>query len=206
MKSTVKNVTFFLSIILLGAVSMNAWAQDQSSAPVVVSAQSEKIPSSGNGFDLEGKFSLGVNATGFYEISNYESIYVNFSTSGIRASGFGFNTLVEYGFTNHITGAVNLGYSRLTYANKFSTATKKNFFIPDIMMHYYFMTDQKIMPYLSFGAGALVSSAGIAPTGNVGGGVRYQVSDEFSVRFGLLYKTAIIHHRGEASLGVAYHF
>lgn len=173
--------------------------------PVVVSAQSEKIPTSVKNYSIEGKYGLGVMATGFYEISNAESLYVDFATSGLRAAGFGFNSFVEYGFSDRITGSIQLGYSRLLYLNKFSTLAHKNFFVGDLMGNYYFINNGKFMPYGTFGVGVM-ASGNVVPTGNVGGGLRYQVNEDFSIRAELLYKTAIIHHRGEGRIGFSYHF
>lgn len=174
--------------------------------PVVVSAQSEKIPTSVKNYSIDGKFGLGVMATGFYELTNYESLYVDFVTSDIKAAGLGFTSFVEYGFSDRITGSLQLGFSRLLYINKFSTTTRKNFFVGDLMGNYYFSNNGKLMPYLTFGVGIMASSGNVAPTGNVGGGLRYQINEDFSLRGELLYKTAIIHHRGEARIGVSYHF
>jgi hypothetical protein len=174
--------------------------------PVVVSAQSEKIPSSVKNYSIDGKYGLGVMVAGFYELSNYESLYVDFVTSDIKAAGLGFTSFVEYGFSDRITGSLQLGFSRLLYINKFSTTSRKNFFVGDLMGNYYFMNNGKIMPYATFGAGLMASSGNVAPTANVGGGLRYQINEELSVRAELIYKTAIIHHRSEGRIGFSYHF
>lgn len=181
-------------------------ATEPTPTPVVVSAQSEKIPTSVKNYSIDGKFGLGVMATGFYEMSNYESLYVDFVTSDIKAAGLGFTSFVEYGFSDRVTGSLQLGFSRLLYINKFSTTSRRNFFVGDLMGNYYFTNNGKLMPYITFGAGIMASSGNVAPTGNVGGGLRYQINEDVSVRAELIYKTAIIHHRGEGRIGFSYHF
>lgn len=154
---------------------------------------------------MKGKKTFGFMGLGYYEISNFESLYVPFATSGMKAAGAGFEGFFEYGFTDNFGLNVALGYDRLLYANKFRTQVKENFFIADITGHYYFNAGDTVHPFIGGGIG-MEASRTIAPTLDVGGGADFMVSDNVSVRFQLLYKTAIIHHRGEAGLGVAYHF
>lgn len=153
----------------------------------------------------KGKKSVGFLGLGYYEISNFESLYVPFATSGIRAAGAGFQGFFEYGAADRFGINFAAGYDRLLYANKFRTQVAENFFLLDVTGHYYFDAG-KVQPFLAGGIGAEISTQGVAPTLDLGGGVDVMVSDNVSVRIQTLYKTAIIHHRAEAGLGIAYHF
>jgi len=150
---------------------------------------------------------MGVSGMAFYEInSQFESLYVNFPTQNIKGAGFGFIGFFEYGFNEHISAEVDMGYSRLTYTNKFKNTTKKNFFLMDVLFHYYFTKDANIAPYLSAGGGVYVSSGSSAPVLDVGVGSHFKVSKNISIKVDLLYKTAIILNRFEGRVGVAFHF
>lgn len=160
---------------------------------------------SAEGTGRKGQKSVGFLGLGYYEISNFESLYVPFATSGIRAAGAGFQGFFEYGASDSFGINFAVGYDRLLYANKFRTQIAENFFLFDVTGHYYFATG-KAQPFLAGGIGAEVSTQGVAPTLDLGGGVDVMVNDNVSVRIQTLYKTAIIHHRAEAGLGIAYHF
>jgi opacity protein-like surface antigen len=153
----------------------------------------------------KGKKSVGFMGLGYYEISNFESLYVPFATSGIRAAGAGFESFFEYGVADSFGVNFAAGYNRLLYANKFRTQVAENFFLLDVTGHYYFDAG-KAQPFLAGGIGAEISTQGVAPTLDLGGGADFMVNDNVSVRLQVLYKTAIIHHRAEAGLGIAYHF
>lgn len=164
-------------------------------------------PSSSGGYSHEGKVNVGIGATGFYNFhSDFDSLYVDFGTSGIKAAGFGFQTYIEYGFGERFTGTFDLGFQRLTYANKFRPTINENFFIVDFMGNYYFLDNSKIRPYATAGAGMIISSGAIAPTGNLGIGTHIMLADEFSIKVQALYKTSIIQHMAEGTVGFAYHF
>lgn len=158
-------------------------------------------------FSKKGAKSIGISFLGFYDInSKFESLYVNFPTENIKAAGFGSNLFFEYGFADQFSGELSLGYARLTYSNKFKNVIKENYFVGDVLGHFYFLKNQRIQPYLLFGAGAMVSSNAVAPTFDVGVGSHFMVTDQFSVKAEIMYKTAIIYHRGEGRVGFAYHF
>lgn len=155
----------------------------------------------------KGQKSLGFMGIGAYEISNFESLYVPFATSGIRAAAVGFEAFFEYGVSDKFGVNFAAGYDRLLYANKFRTQVKENFFLIDVTGHYYFdVAGGKVQPFFAGGLGGEISSGGTAPLLDLGGGVDFMVSDNVAVRLQTLYKTAIIHHRAEAGLGIAYHF
>ncbi|MBF0106751.1 MAG: hypothetical protein HQM16_15670 [Deltaproteobacteria bacterium] len=163
-------------------------------------------PAKAGGFSKKGVKTIGLNVTGFYDInSGFESLYVSFPTQDIKAAGLGAALFFEYGIADKFTTEIDLGYSRLTYANKFKNVIKENFFVGDILGRFYFLNNQRIQPALIFGAGAIVSSA-VAPTFDVGFGSHFMITDSFSLKAEVLYKTAIIFHRGEGRVGFAYHF
>ena len=157
--------------------------------------------------DFEGKSRLGIMGTGFYEISDYESLYTNFVASNLNVSGGGVSLFYEYGFTKNISGSINLGYSRLVDSDQFLNQLAQNFFVADVLGHYNFNVKSDIFkPFVSFGAGIIASSSGVAPLADLGGGVNFMIADNFAIKLQVLYKTAIIHHRAEAGLGFAIQF
>jgi hypothetical protein len=173
----------------------------QTPAPTVTPATSS------SGDEHQGKVNVGLGATGFYNFySNFDSLYVDFGASGIKTAGFGFQTYIEYGFSDRFTGTFDLGFQRLTYSNKFRPVIKENFFVADFMGNYYFLDNSKIRPYATAGAGMIISSGAVAPTGNLGIGTHIMLADEFSLKVQALYKTSIIQHMAEATVGFAYHF
>ena len=177
---------------------------------VVVVLVSVLAYSAGSAFALGGSHkdqkTFGFMGLGYYEISNYDSLYVSFATSSLKAAGLGFETFFEYGLADKFGLNFAAGYDRLLYANKFKALIAENYFLIDITGHYYFNTEGNIQPYLAGGAGGEISSKGAAPVLDLGGGIDFMVSDAVSVRFQTLFKTAIIHNRAEAGLGIAYHF
>lgn len=182
--------------------------------PVVVKKSSDMptnysstatIPSAN--FMQKNKKMIGFSGMGFYEInSQFESLYVTFPTSNIKAAGFGFTGNFELGFNDRLSGEISMGYSRLSYANKFKNVIKQNFFTSDVVAHYYFLNNQKIAPYVIAGAGIYASSGSVAPTLDTGVGSHFKVADNLSIKTDLIYKTAIIHNRLEARVGLAFHF
>lgn len=164
-------------------------------------------PASSSGYSHQGKVSVGLGATGFYNFySNFDSLYVDFGASAIKTAGFGFQTYIEYGFSDRFTGTFDLGFQRLTYSNKFRPVINENFFVTDFMGNYYFLDNSKIRPYATAGAGMIISSGAVAPTGNLGIGTHIRLADEFSLKVQVLYKTSIIQHVAEGTVGFAYHF
>lgn len=155
----------------------------------------------------KGKKIWGIAGLGFYEISNYESLYVNFATSNLKAAGAGFKTYFEYGVGDQFYLEGSAGYARVTYSNKFFNQIKQNFFLIDILGKYYFMdAASRIQPYVGGGVGGLISSRSAAPLLDIAVGSHFMLTDQFSIRLQAMYKTAIIHNRAEGSLGIAYHF
>lgn len=151
--------------------------------------------------------SFGFTGLGYYEMSDFESLYVGFPASNFKTSGAGFQVYYEHGVMDNLTLSVALGYARLLSSNQFDTQVSENFFIGDILASYYFRDASTVVqPYLAGGGGVIVSGRGAAPTLDLGGGVHFKVADNVSLRLQVLYKTAIIHHRGEGSFGVAFHF
>lgn len=175
---------------------------------VVVLTPPKKTPSySSSGFNKRGKKTVGITGHGFYEFnSDYESLYVNFPTTNINAAGFGVAAYFELGFSDKLSGEVSLGYSRLAYSSKFKSVINQNFFVGDIVGHYYFLNHEKFAPYAIAGLGIYATSGAVAPLLDVGVGNYFRISDDFSVKTELLLKTAIIINRGEARVGIAYHF
>lgn len=159
------------------------------------------------GASHQGVKHIGLAGTGFYEISDYESIYVNFVASNLKTAGGGAQLFFDYGFSDRFGGGMSLGYSRITYTNSFQNVIKENFFTADFLGQYYFTgSDSTFQPYAAAGAGILVSGAGIAPLFDVGVGSYIKLADNFSLKIQALYKTAVIHHRMEGSFGFAYNF
>ncbi|OVE81996.1 hypothetical protein BVY03_01745 [bacterium K02(2017)] len=155
----------------------------------------------------KGSKSLGLDFVGFYTInSRLESVYVNFSTQNINAAGFGATAFFEYGLSDRFGLEFDIGYSRLTYSDKFSGVIRENFLVADLVGHYYFSNNQKIQPYFIFGAGVVASSNGAAPTFDAGIGSHFYVAKDFSIKTEILIKTAVIYNRAEARIGFAYHF
>lgn len=154
-----------------------------------------------------GRKAFGFGGLGNYSLSNYESLYLNFATSGLKTAGMGFETFFEFGLAKDFTMSVDVGFERLLYANKFKTQMKLNYFLLDVLGRYYFRAvDRTVQPFLAGGVGVIASSIGAAPTLDLGGGSHFMLTDNVSLWVQLLYKTAIIHHRGEGALGIAYHF
>lgn len=158
-------------------------------------------------FMHKGKNIISLGAHGYYEMtSTYENLYVKFATRDINTAGFGFFTGYEYGLSDHLSIGLDMGYSRLTYSNKFKNVIKQNFFNTDILGRYYFLKDEKIAPFVSFGGGVAVSSAAAIPTFNAGGGVAYKLSENIFLKAELLAKSAVVFNRFEARVGVGFHF
>lgn len=175
--------------------------------PVVSLATEKTKNNSGPRFMTKNKKSIGVTGIGFYDInSSFESLYVTFVTSNINTAGLGFSGFFEYGFSDKLSGELTLGYTRLLYSNKFRSLVRENFFQADAVLHYYFHDSKKFAPYVIAGGGVNASANAAAPTLDVGIGNYFRVSDDFSVKTELIYKTAIIYNRGEARVGIAYHF
>lgn len=144
---------------------------------------------------------------GFYDInSSFDSLYFNFATENINAFGFGFLAFFEYGFSKHFSGEIDLGYSRLIYASKSRNVIRENYFVGDLLAHYYFMSTEKFQPYVIFGGGTVASSGAVAPTVDAGIGMHYLFTDEFSLKADVIIKSAVIYNRGEGRVGLAYHF
>lgn len=155
----------------------------------------------------DGAKSFGFTGLAYYEMSDFESLYVDFPTSDLNTSGAGFQVYYEHGVMDNLTLSGALGYARLLTSNKFDTQVSENFFVVDLLANYYFRDAAvTVQPYLAGGGGVIVSGNGAAPTLDLGGGVHFKVADNVSLRLQVLYKTAIIHHRGEGSFGVAFHF
>ena len=164
------------------------------------------------GQSLKNRKTLGFAGIGHLSYSSYESLYVDFATSGIITAGSGFQAFLEYGLADEFSITAALGYGRLHYAHKSSvpvlrTVIAENFVNIDVTGQYYFSgTDTTFQPYLAFGIGTTISSKGAAPLFDVGIGTHYFVSEKVSLRAQLLYKTALIHHAGELSFGAGFHF
>ena len=150
---------------------------------------------------------MGHRGIGFYEASDYESLYVDFSTANISGAGAGIHSFFEIGAMENLTLSFTIGYARLMSPKKFESFIRRDFFVADILGHYYFSdkTD-KIQPYFAAGAGVMVSSGSAIPLADFGGGAHFMITDNFSLRLQGLFKTAVIHNRGEVSLDVGYHF
>lgn len=173
----------------------------------VVALNKTKTPYSGPAFNKKGKKTIGFTGLGYYEInSSYESLYVSFATNNINTAGLGFAGYFELGFSDKLSGELSLGYSRLLFASKFRTTIRENFFHADFMLHYYFLHSKKFAPYVIAGAGVIASGNTAAPTLDVGIGNYFRVSEHFSVKTELIFKTAITYNRGEARVGIGYHF
>lgn len=158
-------------------------------------------------YSSKSKISAGLSFLGYYEINTgYESLYgnvqgINFKTAGIGVVGF-----VGYEFTDKISGELSYGHSHRLYSNTLGSQILKNFFVADYNFNFYLFKGDKLKPYLLAGAGAYFSTKAVAPTLNLGGGFRYQLSKKFSVKTELMYKTAFVLNRAEARVGIAYHF
>lgn len=162
----------------------------------------------GDAQSFKGKIGLGVSALGYYEISNYESLYIqNTPTSNIRTSGAGFVADFEYGLAPRFTLGGDLGFSYSLTQNKLKSISKRSFFIGDVLGRYYFANaNETVQPFVALGGGVLASSIGAAPLVDLGGGTKVKLTDNVFLNLQLLYKTAIIHNRIEASFGLAYRF
>lgn len=197
-----KKLTYIIALaVLLIGFNQTSFAQT-ADTPVVSMASTSSSSSS-----MEGKKIFGLVGMGAYDInSDFESLYVNFATTNINSASLGFLTFFEFGFSDRFAGEISLGYSRLIYSNKFRSVIKENYFVGDILAHYYFLNEEKIKPYVIFGGGAIASSGGVAPVIDAGIGMHYMLNDEFSLKADLIIKSAIIYNRGETRFGISYHF
>jgi hypothetical protein len=159
-------------------------------------------------FSMKGEKVIGISGVGYYELnSDWESLYFGFSAAGnTKTAGFGFNVSFELGFSDQISGEIDLGFNRLVYASRQRAIIKESFFTGDVLGHFYFLQNDTFNPYLIFGVGALVSSSSVAPVGNVGFGMHFRITEEFSVKTELIFKSAVLLNRGEGRVGFAYHF
>lgn len=148
-----------------------------------------------------------MTGSGFYEInSDYDSLYFDFPTQNINTAGFGVNAYFDYGFSDRVSGEASLGYSRLSYSNKSRTIINENYFMADFVAHYYFLNKEKFATYMIGGASVYASSSAVAPMADIGIGNYFKITDEFSIKAELIFKSAVILNRGEGRVGFAYHF
>lgn len=179
----------------------------QNTPVVSVSTTTESTPSSSSSPSWKGRKSIGITGSGYYEInSDFSSLYYNFTLQDTNTAGFGMGAFFGYGFADRISAEISLGYSRLLYASKQRTLISENFFTADVVGHYYFLNTEKFATYGLFGIGAIIGSSAVAPVGEVGVGNYFNISDNFSIKAELLFKSAIVLNRAEGRIGVAYHF
>lgn len=155
----------------------------------------------------KGKKVAGVMASGYFEInSDFESLYFSFPANSFNTAGFGFGGYFEMGFSEKFSGQVDLGFSRLIYSSLQRNIINESFFTVDVTAHYHFLNNAKFDTYGILGAGAIVSSGAVAPVLDLGVGNYFKLTEQFSIKAELLFKSAIILNRAEARVGVAYHF
>ncbi|HLD45064.1 MAG TPA: hypothetical protein VJC18_06475 [bacterium] len=166
------------------------------------------VATNANAFSMKGEKVFGVQALGYYELnSDWESLYFDFAYNGsTQTAGFGFGSFFELGLSDRMSMEIDLAYSRLTYSNRQINIITENYFTADVVGHYYFLDNETYNPYFIFGLGAIMSANSVAPLGDVGVGMHFRVSKEFSVKTELLFKSAVLLNRGEGRLGVCYHF
>jgi hypothetical protein len=195
----------YIFLFLLITFSSSTFAED-TTAPAIVSAKSEKITSQSDDYSHKGKKNFGLVIIGAYEITYYESLYFDFFATGLNIGQAGANVFIEYGFADRISASITTGYSRIIYANGFKTQMNKNVFNIDLLAHYYFLKSDKFMPYATAGFGTQFTTTGIAPLLDLGAGFRFMISDKFSVKAELLMKSNVLHNHGEVRVGAGYHF
>jgi len=166
------------------------------------------VASNAQAFSVKEKKAIGVAGMGYFDLnSDWESLYFNFASAGsTKTAGFGFVASFELGLADRVSGEISLGYSRLLYSSRQRTLIKENYFVADVVGHYYIGASEKFNPYVIFGVGAGVSGSSVVPVADVGFGMHFMLTKEFSVKTELLIKSAVIYNRGEARVGVAYHF
>ena len=155
----------------------------------------------------KGSSTAGVLGFGYYEYSTFESLYVDFTTDKITATGLGFKGFYEYGLSDRLAVGGDISFSYLLDANFNTSLMSRSFWNLDVVGDYYFADyDKFLQPYLAFGAGVLFSDRGLTPVVNLGGGAHFKFSDSMSVKAELMGKSGVIHNRVEAGVGVAFHF
>lgn len=155
----------------------------------------------------KGSSNGGVVAFGYYEYSTFESLYVDFTTDHVTASGLGFRGFYEYGLADRLAVGGDISFSYLLDANFNTSLMSRSFWNLDVIGAYYFADyDKTIQPYVAFGGGVLFSDRGLSPVIDLGGGAHFKFSDSISLKAELMGKSGVIHNRVEAGLGVAFHF
>lgn len=212
--------TGFAIALIAGLVfTSNSFAQDSTSSdgslPATTAPAEETVevvvqaPAAKTKVSRKGKMNAGGGAIGFYEYSTTESLYVDFSTDEVNAAGAGFKGFFEYGLNDRLAIGGSLTYSYVLYVKEFDlSVVTQSFWSFDFMGAYYFTDDysKKFQPYAAFGAGAHFSGNGVTPLLDLGVGMHYRFNDYVSLKTEILGKTAIVHNRGEAFLGIAFHF
>lgn len=176
-----------------------------STATTVTTTTDTKTSSPAKG--RKGSSNAGVLAFGYYEYSTFESLYVDFTTDHITATGLGFKGFYEYGLSERLAVGGDLSFSYLLDANFNTSLMSRSFWNADVIGAYYFTDyDKTIQPYLAFGAGVIFSDRGLTPVIDLGGGAHFKFGDSISLKAELMGKSGVIHNRVEAGLGVAFHF